>query len=625
MWYLRTKWVSRALRSSFWTPQSQRWCSVYWGSTFSTHNRNFHACGAINSRASLDDSESALAQQMLDFMKLAEDEHSPLPTDDVLLNTQAELPISGVIIGVQNGLARVSGLRHATIGSVVNVSDASGHSISQGLVLFMEEKVVHIALLSARGTEPVMKNMDVTLHCKQLEIPGSVAAFAGAVIDPIGRPHQFDTQAPSDVATANDRIKVTWGTQSVPGLIARTPLHLPFKTGLVAVDCLHPMAHGHRFAVLGPRSSGKTRIALEMMAYQVAQAKANGEQPPQFVFVCIGKSLSRIHQIIDALKQSEALPYTTIIASSDRDSPVLQYLAPFTGCAVAEFLMHNGKSDQSVIVYDDLASHTMVVEGLIQSLKLPRAAHASLSAHTVLMERSAQFKGSTQKEGGPSLTSFVLGDAPDSSEIATEFMERIVSVVDDYVSLEYSLAQSRVFPPINVLAPGASVRGPPFQSATRWKFVSRLRARINAAAQVKQNIETARKLGFETEPEDAEALEFLELVQQFFTQKSMLSTVTPELKSPVLTELAIDLGAYFLTIVNVAQLYRSDTPLELWTFLHSVVATLTSEENADILHQLVTRSRTKVWSLDIQKNVTLVLLRELETMKWRLTDKQIGN
>ncbi|KAG1696899.1 hypothetical protein DVH05_017807 [Phytophthora capsici] len=576
--------------------------------------------------SSSDDSEAALAQQMLDFMKLAEEEERSLPTDKKMSTVQAELPLTGVVMGVQNGLARVSGLRHATIGSVVDITDATGEALSQGLVLFMEKKVVHVALLNTQGSSPVSKGMDVALQREQLEIPGSVASFAGAVVDPLGRSFQLDEeQKEEQLETANDRVKVMWGAQSVPGLMARAPLRSPFETGLLAVDCLHPMAHGHRFGVLGPRNSGKTRVALDVISHQVARAKARGETPPQFVYVCVGKSKSRIHQIRDALEVTGALEHTTIVASSDRDSSVLQYLAPFTGCAVAEFLMYNGKSPRSVVVYDDLATHTTVVEGLVQALHLPRAAQISLSAHAVLMERSAQFRGATRKETGPSLTSLVLVDAPDSQEIASEFQERVTSLVDDYVGLESSLARSRVFPPVNVLAPGSSVRGPPFQSATRWTFVSRLRARINAAAQVKQNVEVARKLGFETEPEDAETLEFLELVQQFFTQKPQLSVATTEPKQIAPTELETELGAFFLTIVDMAHLPGSDgsedAQLNLWEFLHDVVATLSREENADIMHQLTTHSRTKAWSLDLQENVALALFEELEAIKRRRTQE----
>ncbi|KAG7388994.1 hypothetical protein PHYPSEUDO_011457 [Phytophthora pseudosyringae] len=593
-------------------------------------SRGFHASSAAlagGRRNASDDSEAALAQQMLDFMKLAEEEELTPPSDEPLSGVQAELPVSGVVMGVQNGLARVSGLRHASIGSVVDVADAAGRSLCQGLVLFMEKKAVHVALLNASGARPVTKGLDVSLQREQLEIPGSVAAFAGAVVDPLGRAVQLgeEEQGEQEKAAANDRVKVTWGAQSVPGLMARAPLRSPFATGLLAVDCLHPMAHGHRFGVLGPRNSGKTRVALDVIAHQVARAKARGVLPPQFVFVCVGKSASRIHQIRDALKVTGALDHTTIVAASDRDSPVLQYLAPFTGCAVAEFLMYNGRSPRSVVVYDDLATHTTVVEGLVQALRLPRAAQISLCAHAVLMERSAQFKGATRKEEGPSLTSLVLVDAPDSLEIPSELQERVTSLVDDYVGLEAALARNRVFPPVDVLAPGASVRGPPFQSATRWTFVSRLRARINAAAQVKQNVEVARKLGFETEPEDAETLEFLELVQQFFTQKPLLSAMMPVPEQTAPTELETELGAFFLTIVDMAHLPGNDgvedAPLNLWEFLRDVMAALSREENADIFHQLTTHSRTKAWSLDLQENVALALFEELEAIKRRRTQE----
>ncbi|CAH0476147.1 unnamed protein product [Peronospora belbahrii] len=595
-------------------------------------NRDFHQSNAAlvgnGRRHTTDDSEAVLAQQILEFMKLPEHETERM-RDDSLSTLQAELPVDGVIMGVQNGLVRVSGLRHASVGSVVAVFDTSGQFLCHGLVLFLEKKLVHVALLNANDeaarVHPVSKGMNVQLEREQLEIPGSVAAFAGSMVDPLGRALRLDEDqdAEETVMTATGRVKVTCSAQSVPGFMTRAPLHLPFDTGLLAIDCLHPMVHGHRFGVLGPRNSGKTRVALDVIAHQVAQAKERRETPPQFVYVCVGKISVRIHQIVDALRAMGALEHTTIVASSDRDSLVLQYLTPFTGCAVAEFLMHNGRSPRSVVVYDDLATHTTVVEGLVQLLHLPRAAQISLSGHSVLMERSAQFRGASKEKEGPSLTSLVLVDVPDSHEISSELQERVTSLVDDYVGLESSLARSRIFPPVDVLAPGSSVRGPPFQSATRWSFMSRLRARINAAAQVKQNVDIARKLGFEVEPEDAESLEFLELVQQFFTQKPFVSASNSGQEQIAPTELETELGAFFLTIVDMAHFPRRDdvdeVPFYLWEFLRDVVIRLSREENDDIFCQLTTHLRTKAWSLDLQENVTLVFYEELEAIKKRRT------
>ncbi|KAL8017009.1 putative ATPase, F1/V1/A1 complex, alpha/beta subunit, nucleotide-binding domain-containing protein [Plasmopara halstedii] len=617
--------VSRTLRPPLPDSRKLRWIRTFQISYFDLSRRHFHVSCAILSekrRNFVDSSEAALTQQLQDYLKLADDKEHVMYSNRQLPAVQAEIPINGVIISMQNGLARVSGLRHATIGSIVDVTDKSGRSLSQGLVLFMERKIVHVALLSTSSI-PVRTGMDVTLQREQLEISGSVAAFAGAVVNPLGRLVHFQGEEEQIQKSANDRIKVTWGAQSVPGVMARAPLRTPFETSLLAIDCLHPMAYGHRFGVLGPKKSGKTRVALEMIAHQVARAEKIGEQPPQIIYVCVGKSTSRIHQIREALRMTGSLSYTTIIAASDQDSPVLQYLAPFTGCAVGEYLMYNGKSPRSVVVYDDLATHTMVVEGLVQSLNLPRAAHMGLSAHAVLMERSAQFKGAIKMTDGPSLTSIVLVDAPDSMEIPSELQERVTSYVDDCVNLELSLARNRIFPPVNVLAPGASVRGPPFQSATRWTFISRLRARINAAAQVKENVEVSRKLGFEIEPEDAETLEFLELVQQFFTQRPSLSIATPELKDTMPSELKIDLGAFFLTFVDVAQLFGGTSAenfsFNLWKYLQDIVDILSRQENADIFHQLTTHSRTKAWSLELQDIVAMVLIEELEATKQRQT------
>ncbi|KAI9920480.1 hypothetical protein PsorP6_015678 [Peronosclerospora sorghi] len=548
-------------------------------------------------RTSLDDSDAILTQQLLDSLNLG-------AQDAPASSVQAKLAIHGVVIGVQNDLARVSGLRHATVGSVVAVRDGDGQFCCHGLVLMLETKLVHVALLKATTeTLPVTKGMHVELHHEQLEIPGSVAAFTGAVIDPLGRALSMDESRAQH--EPKERIHVGWGAQSVPGLMQRVPLSLPFETGFVALDCLHPMAHGHRFGIFGPRHAGKTRLALDVMVHQVARAKELGHVPPHIVYVCIGKSLARIARIREVLKTTETLSHTTIIAAHDCDSPVLQYIAPFTGCAVAEYMMQHSRSPHSVVVYDDLATHTSVVEGFVHSLHLPRAARTSLSAHAVLLERSGQFQGVSNERTGPSVTSLVLVDTPAASEKPSDLQEGISSLVDDFVCLDPS---SPDFPPLNVLTPGGSVRGPPFQSAARWTFISRLRARINAAARVKENVEVACKLGLEPEPEDAETLEFLALVEQFFNTSTLIGQ-----KGTIESELEILVAAMFLSNVNVVKLPTE--PLNLWEFVRQVITRLMRKENEDIWIQLTTQERTSAWSKRLEANVAKVVDEELERLK----------
>lgn len=566
--------------------------------------------------------EALLAQQMLDFMALEDgnegEEEGAVLTGDVA----AQLPVAGVVMDVKNNIASISGLRRATIGSVVAISaaaaddesaesDADAEPLCRGVVLFLEKKVAQVALFSERGRPDAVRfvrsGMRVALESEQLELEASVAQLAGRAVDPLGEPLDLvysDPDAapatPPAVGGSTERISIAWGTKTVPGLMQRRPLSEPLSTGILALDCFKPLAFGHRFGILGPRNSGKTRLMLDIISQQVRASRAAGREPPHFVYVSVGKSATRVQQILDVLAHTGALPYTTIVSADDRDSLIKQYLAPFAGCALAEFFMRHTPSRQSVVVYDDLASHTVVVESLVQTMKLPRISQLSLSAHEILMERSAALADAT------SLTTFVLADAPDSSAgESTAFQQKMLSIVDDAVTLEGPLALQRVYPPVDVLLPGSSIRGPPFQSAALWKHMMALRAVVNSASLTKANAEVAKTLGFEVEPDDLEVLAVQDLVRQFFTQPPLSST------SATSDVVARDIGVCFLA---GAQARRLPSGVQIWDFVRGVVRVL-AEEAPELLHLIETHPRDRVWPQYVEDELARVFAAQIAALR----------
>ncbi|KAJ0400953.1 hypothetical protein ATCC90586_007614 [Pythium insidiosum] len=581
---------------------------------------------AVAKRQNSEANEVMLMQQMLDAMGMEDDDDdddSGVAEDAAVAS---ELPVSGVVLDVKNELASVSGLRHATIGSVVHVyssEDAADAAapLCRGIVLFLEKKAAHVALLADRdeadAVRRVRSGMHVQLVDQELRIPISVARLKGRAVDPLGKPMPlvYQQQPPDDAEpTASDLVSIAWGSKTVPGLLARGPLRAPFSTGVLAVDCLKPLAFGHRVAVLGPRNSGKTRPALDAIAHQVAQARATQQEPPHFVYVCVGKSPARVQQLLQSLEACGALAHTTIVSADERDSLILQYLAPFAGCAVAEYMMRHGPTPRSVVVYDDLAAHTTVVEALVHTLRLPKASQLSLSAHAVLLERSAQLRGDA------SLTTFALADAPDaSSGVGSELKDRLLALADDAVELESKLARQRVYPPIDVLLPGASIRGPPFQSAALWAAMNRLRHRINEASQRKESIDAAAQLGLELEPEDGEVLEFQELVRQFFAQPADGADSASSLS---LSATETELGVYLLSTLRMAQLPPSTTAQEL---VQTTVDALRAA-NPELLRLLETHSRAAPWSRDTELAIDAVVESDaLPTLRDRHRQRRAGD
>ena len=224
--------------------------------------RGVSSSAALGAKAKASDAtEAGLAQQMLDFMNAADED----------VEDKSKLSVSGVVLDVKNSIATVSGLRHATIGSVVELFDPEaddGACVGRGVVLFLARKVTHVALFRDRDTA-IQIGMDARVAAAHLEIPLDVARVRGRAIDPLGNLlPMYDTRSTADdveegeeVETTtkttktplDQRVTVTWGSKSVPGLMHRGPLKQPLRSGIHAIDCLKPLAYGHRFGILGPR------------------------------------------------------------------------------------------------------------------------------------------------------------------------------------------------------------------------------------------------------------------------------------------------------------------------------------------------------------------------------------
>ncbi len=516
-----------------------------------------------------DNNETMLMQQLLDAMDFEEDDEQK-QTDAV------KLPLTGVVLDIKNNIASISGLRHATIGSVVSISTDT-EPICRGIVLFLQKSTAHVALLSDSDTPSVHIGMSVNLEAQELKIPVSLGYLSGNTVDPLGTVLPLEHMKASEIA-ANDHISVAWGSKTVPKFMSRASLKTPMQTGITALDCLQPLAFGHRVGVVGPRNTGKTKLVLDIISQQIRAAKEKGEEPSHYVYVSVGKSAARVQQIQSFLHHTDALPYTTLVSANDHSSPIMQYLAPFTGCAIAEYFKAYGKTSNSVVIYDDLATHTMVVESLVTSMKLPKISQLQLSAHAVLMERSAQFQQS-------SLTSFVIAETSDVE--VTEFQERISSMVDATIVLKSQLALQKVYPAMDVLQPGASIRGPPFQSTALWLYMTRVRSRINHAAQVQFTMEVSSSLGIESEPETLEEVEYQTLVRQFFSQTPLHST----------TQVEREIGVFALSILEMSKLPSKVT----WTQIQeSLMQKLAKEE----IQRMESYPTTQQWTEDMEQILT---------------------
>ncbi|RHY32258.1 hypothetical protein DYB32_002716, partial [Aphanomyces invadans] len=265
------------------------------------------------------------------------------------------------------------------------------------------------------------------------------------------------------------------------------------------------------------RGSGKTRLALDILAQQVLRAKhlQDTASMPRIVYVAVGKAPARVTQILQLLTQLDLLPYCTIVAADDRQPLIMQYLAPFAGCRIAESWLNEGVTKNAIVVYDDLSAHTMVGSQTYrkhQTLCCP--ARLSFSGHTNLMERSTQF---SEKRGGTSLTSLVLADTPGKEDAASG---------KENILLRHAIYFGDMYPSLS------------------------------------------RRFGFDTEPEDQEILDSRELVQEFFVQRPFHR----------LDEDAVLLGAFVLAHHHV--LTRLPQKVSVWDAIHHVQRTLPDDLKA---------------------------------------------
>nr|CCA23846.1 H or Na translocating Ftype putative [Albugo laibachii Nc14] len=447
------------------------------------------------------------------------------------------LRCSGTIVDVRECVAIVSGLRDACVGSLVAIiSDLNEKSKIDwyGVVLYMEKRSAHIALIPSPPESNDTKSVPVSIGMQAQVVSGRLA------LDPTK--HQSFHYVRDLITISKDSdnenslsasLPFLMGSKCVPKFMSRRPLQTPFRTDIVAIDCFQPLALGHRIGVFGPLHSGKSELMLEIIINHINGSRARNLPPPHFVYVCIGQSAHRLRRISQALQTANVSKHATVVATSNYDALVLQYLTPFVGCVIAE--RHD--SPQTVIVYDDLATHSTIAEQLIRLIMLPGPALNMFDGLAMLMERSGQFPEER------SMTTFAL--AKTEGETA-EMHERLRSLVDDTVSV-----------PNDVTLPGKSIRGVPFQCKGLWRWNHRLRARMNRVARKAANMEEARQLGIEHDT--SYVVEYQQLVKEFFAEKVVMQRER------------ILLGVLFLAVVDMDRL---PSPFHLASFLDKTTTKL---------------------------------------------------
>ena len=342
---------------------------------------------------------------------------------------KVEMAETGTVITVGDGIARVYGLRSCMANELLRFEDGSF-----GMAQNLEEETVSVAILSDKET--ISEGSTVYRTNLPLSVPVG-EALLGRVVNALGEP--IDGKGPADCYETRPI------ESNAPGIIQRKSVSVPLQTGIKAIDSMIPIGRGQRELIIGDRQTAKSTIAIDTIINQKGKDVL-------CVYVAIGQKRTTVVQIAADLEKAGAMPYTIIVSASAAESAPLQYIAPYAGCAMAEYFREQGKD--VLIVYDDLSKHAVAYRALSLLIRRPPGREAYpgdvFYLHSRLLERSACV---APEYGGGSITALPIIETQ-AGDVSAYIPTNVISITDGQIFLETELFHSGVMPPIN---PGISV------------------------------------------------------------------------------------------------------------------------------------------------------------------------
>ncbi|MBR2615408.1 MAG: F0F1 ATP synthase subunit alpha [Clostridia bacterium] len=340
-----------------------------------------------------------------------------------------EMKETGSVILVGDGIARVWGLRDCMASELLEFEDGSF-----GMAQNLETETVSVALLS--NVNQIKEGSTVRRTGKVLSVPVG-EALLGRVVNALGEP--IDGKGPVET-TASRPIE-----SEAPGIIERKSVSVPLQTGIKAIDSMIPIGRGQRELIIGDRQTGKTEIAIDTILNQ----KNTGVI---CIYVAIGQKNSSVVQLAGELAAGGAMEYTIIVSAAASESAPLQYIAPYSGCAMAEYFREKGKD--VLIIYDDLSKHAVAYRALSLLIRRPPGREAYpgdvFYLHSRLLERAACV---SPEYGGGSITALPLIETQ-AGDVSAYIPTNVISITDGQIFLETELFHAGIMPAIN---PGISV------------------------------------------------------------------------------------------------------------------------------------------------------------------------
>ena len=339
---------------------------------------------------------------------------------------QAEI---GTVIVVGDGIAKAHGLDNCMAGELLEFDNGEF-----GMAQNLEEDVVSIVLFT--NSDDIKEGSVVRRTGRVVSVPVG-EAMLGRVVNALGAP--IDGKGPIET-NAYRPIE-----SEAPGIIKRKSVSVPLQTGIKAIDSMIPIGRGQRELIIGDRQTGKTTLAIDTIINQKGKDVI-------CVYVAIGQKNSTVAQITETLREAEALPYSIIVSASASESAPLQYISPYSGCAIAEYFMEQGKD--VLIIYDDLSKHAVSYRALSLLIRRPPGREAYpgdvFYLHSRLLERAARV---APEYGGGSITALPIIETQ-AGDVSAYIPTNVISITDGQIFLETELFHSGIMPAVN---PGISV------------------------------------------------------------------------------------------------------------------------------------------------------------------------
>lgn len=354
---------------------------------------------------------------------------------DQITNFGADSEVSevGQVLSVGDGIARVYGLDNVQAGELVEFPGGI-----KGMALNLEADNVGIVIF---GEDRGIKEGDTVKRTGDIVDVPVGRGLLGRVVDALGNP--IDGKGPID-SDKRSRVEV-----KAPGIIPRKSVHEPMQTGLKAIDSLVPIGRGQRELIIGDRQTGKTAVAIDAIINQKSINAGDDESKKLYcVYVAIGQKRSTVAQIVKTLEESGAMEYTIVVAATASEPAPLQFLAPYAGCAMAEFFRDNGM--HALIVYDDLSKQAVAYRQMSLLLRRPPGREAYpgdvFYLHSRLLERSAKLN---EAHGSGSMTALPIIETQ-AGDVSAYIPTNVISITDGQIFLETELFYQGIRPAINV-------------------------------------------------------------------------------------------------------------------------------------------------------------------------------